>query len=171
MYVCALTIVLVSSFLDQLGALGLGSLLLVLITFFHVSTLDAIVSRYRRKTQNLRDRIAHPLAASRYFGGTILLMLVLHLGDTCIWAFFLYGMKLVPNIHDAFYFTANTYTSLGYGDSPLSYSWRELSPLIAMSGLFTFACTTSQLFTVMGYHHDIVLELISKQKDRKAATE
>jgi len=40
----------------------------------------------------------------------------------------LYGLKLIPEIHDALYFAANTYTSLGYGDMLLTYDWRKLSP-------------------------------------------
>ena len=74
-------------------------------------------------------------------------------------------MKLIPNIHDAVYFAANTYTSLGYGDVPLSVDWRELSPLMAMSGLFTFACTTSQLYAVIGSYQETVAELRLKRKE------
>jgi hypothetical protein len=68
-------------------------------------------------------------------------------------------MHLLPDIHDAIFFSANTYTSLGYGDMHLPYNWRELSPIMAISGLFTFACTTSQLFNIVGLHHEVVEKL------------
>ena len=96
-------------------------------------------------------------------------MLLLHIFDTCIWGLILFEMHLIPDIHNAFYFAANTYTSLGYGDVPLSLDWRELSPLMAMSGLFTFACTTGQLFNVMGQHRGIIAELRAKREKRTAA--
>ena len=140
-------------------AFGLGCVLAVLITFVHVIGLGRIASLYRKKTRHLVVSKQHPLVASWYLGGTILLMLLLHILDMCIWGLILFGMHLIPDIHNAFYFAANTYTSLGYGGVPLSLDWRELSPLIAISGLFTFACTTGQLFNVMGQHRDIVTEL------------
>jgi hypothetical protein len=152
----------------RLEAFGLGCLLAVLITLFHVTGLGQIVSLFGRQSETLRARVGPPLLASCYLGTTVLLMLLLHVCDTCIWAFVLHGMKLIPDIHDAFYFSANTYTSLGYGDVPLSRDWRELSPLMAISGLFTFACTTSQLFNVMGGHHETVAELRSKHKNSAA---
>ena len=150
-------------------AFGLGCLLAVMITFVHVMGLDGITNLYSKKTHNLVGNDQHPFVASWYFGETILLMLLLHIVDTCIWGAVLYGMKLIPNIHDAFYFAANTYTSLGYGEVPLGLDWRELSPLMAISGLFTFACTTGQLFNVMGQHRGIVAELRAKREEHAAA--
>jgi hypothetical protein len=153
----------------RLEAFGLGCLLAVVVTLFHVTVLDYIASRYRENTQSLRAGDAHPAFASMCLGKTILLMLLLHIVNTCIWAFILYGMKLIPDIHDSFYFSANTYTSLGYGDVPLTRDWRELSPLMAISGLFTFACTTGQLFNVLGSHHEIVSELKLRHRKKNAA--
>jgi len=145
--------------LVRMEALGLGCLFAVGITLIHITGLHKIVDWSQRKSKDLREKDARPVVASWYFGATILLMLLLHIGDAAIWGCIVYAMKLVPNIHDAFYFSANTYTSLGYGDVPLSRDWRELSPLMAISGLFTFACTTGQLFSVMGLHHSILTEL------------
>jgi len=149
-------------------AFGLGCLLALLITLFHIAGLNRIGSVYQRKATQLVASDRHPFIASWYFSGTVLLMLLLHIVNTCIWGSILFGMKLIPNIHDAFYFAANTYTSLGYGDVPLGLDWRELSPLMAISGLFTFACTTGQLFNVMGQHRAIVAELTSKREKRAA---
>jgi len=150
-------------------AFGLGCVLAVMITLFHVAGLNRIADVYQRKTKKLVANERHALIASWYFSGTVLLMLCLHIVNTCIWGSILFGMKLIPNIHDAFYFAANTYTSLGYGDVPLSLDWRELSPLMAISGLFTFACTTGQLFNVMGQHRDVVAKLTSRRERHVAA--
>ncbi len=148
-----------SSDIARSEALGLGILLAVLVTLYHIAGLNKIVAVYQRKSESLRQQHKLPIVAGWYFAVTILLMLLLHTSDTCIWACVLYAMKLIPNVHDAFYFSANTYTSLGYGDVPLSLDWRELSPLMAISGLFTFACTTGQLFNVMGCHNAVVAAL------------
>jgi hypothetical protein len=105
--------------------------------------------------------LGSPTLAWFYFSVTILLLLLLHIGDACIWAVILNRMHLFPNFPDAIDFSANTYTSLGYGDMPLPYNWRELSPLMAISGLFTFACTTGTLFNIMGVHRDVIEKIES----------
>ena len=140
-----------------------------MVTLLHVTGLDKIVGIFRKNAQDLSQRARHPLLAPWHFGVTVLLMLLLHIFDTCLWAFLLYWMKLIPDIHDSFYFSANTYTSLGYGDVPLSRDWRELSPLMAISGLFTFACTTSQLFSVLGSYREVVADLKEKHAKKSAA--
>ena len=155
--------------LIRMEALGLGCLFAVGVTLIHITGLHKIVDWSQGKSKSLREKYVRPVVASWYFGTTILLMLLLHIGDAAIWGGIVYAMKLVPNIHDAFYFSANTYTSLGYGDVPLSRDWRELSPLMAMSGLFTFACTTGQLFNVMGHHHSILGELRARHNTKSAA--
>lgn len=158
----------ISPDLVRFEALGLGCVFAVGITLIHITGLYGIVNWSLGKSKDLREKDVRPVVASCYFGMTILLMLLLHIGDTAIWGCIVYAMKLVPNIHEALYFSANTYSSLGYGDMPLSYDWRELSPLMAMSGLFTFACTTGQLFNVMGHHHDILRELKTKHNTKTA---
>ena len=118
-------------------------------------------------TSALRERDWHPSLAIFIFAGAILLMLFLHLAETCLWAVALRSLGLVPNFRDAAYFSANTYTTLGMGPMALPHAWRELGPIIAISGLFTFAWTTSEMFNIVGYHHDLVAELGDKRRQRR----
>ena len=149
------------------GAIALGCGMLVTITLFHGAGLDRIVSLYKKRSHQCAESPWHPLMAQYYFGWAILLMLLLHIADTSIWAIVLNVTNLVPNIHDSFYFSANTYTTLGYGDVPLPSAWRELCPIIAMSGLFTFAWTTGQMMNLLGIHHDVVEEMRLNYRKRK----
>jgi hypothetical protein len=51
----------------------------------------------------------------------------------------------------------------------LPHNWHELSPMIAIAGLFTFAWTTSEMFNTVGEQHDLVAELSAKRhKDGQA---
>ncbi|HVM76358.1 MAG TPA: ion channel [Candidatus Saccharimonadales bacterium] len=145
-------------------AFGLGSVIAVVVTMIHVTGLNYVVHRSSNCFQSLHGSSCRPVVASTYFAVTILVMLLLHILDTCIWGVILYELRLVPDIRNALYFSANTYTSLGYGDVPLSNDWRELSPLMAISGLFTFACTTSQLFNFMNQYQVVVRELAAAHK-------
>jgi Ion channel len=149
-----------------IGVIVLGGAMMVLITLIHGAGLDRIVARYKRRAKMLREKSWHPRLAVFVFAGTILLMLFLHMAEVCLWGLALRTFGLVLNFRDAAYFSANTYTTLGMGPMLLPHSWRELSPIIAITGLFTFAWTTSELFNIVGYQHDLVAELSSKRQQR-----
>lgn len=90
-------------------------------------------------------------------------MLMLHLSEICLWGLVLWTVGLVTNLHEAVYFSANTYTTLGMGPMALPHVWHEMSPIIAISGLFTFAWTTSELFNIVGDQHDLVAALTANR--------
>lgn len=145
----------------------LGSTVLVIVTLIHGIGLDGISTSYKRKAEALRKRGWHPRFAMLIFAGAILLMLFLHLTEIYIWGLVLRKTGLIPNMRDSIYFSANTYTTLGMGPMSLPHSWRELSPIIAICGLFTFAWTTSEMFNIVGYHHELVSDLTAKHHQRK----
>jgi Ion channel len=126
MFVTPSILFLLSPDVTPFAVLGFGCLMLVAITLFHGVGLDRIVSLYKGKSQKCLQSPWHPLMAQYFFGWTILLLLLLHLVDTTIWALVLNLTDLVPNIHESFYFSANTYTTLGYGNVPLPHAWRQL---------------------------------------------
>ena len=95
-------------------------------------------------------------------------MLFLHVFEFCVWGLVLRATGLIGNIRDSMYFSANTYTTIGYGQMVLPYNWRELSPLMAISGLFTFAWTTGEMFNIVEGHHQLVEEL-TVLRDKKRA--
>lgn len=154
-----------------LEVLGLGSLLVVGVVMVHGAGLDWIVRRYHRRSELLFEKAWRPLVASPVFAGTIFLLLMLHVLEICIWGLILTKMGLIPGMRDAMYFSANTYTSLGYGDMHLPNAWRDLSPIISMSGLFTFAWTTGQLFDIVQSQHDLVRRLESVRKKAQLAAQ
>src|SRR5450631_241738 len=129
-----------------LAALSLGSLILVLITLFHGGGLSRIIRHYKSLSNHLLERRRSHFHAGVIFGWTTYLILMLHLIEVCVWATILIVLHLTPDIHDAIYFCANSYTTLGLGDVLVPHAWREISPIMAMSGLFTFGFTTSVLF-------------------------
>lgn len=147
--------------------LGLGGVMLVVITLMHGAGLDAIVEHYKKRAETLRRKNRHPRLAEIIFVSSILLMLFLHLAEISVWGAVLRMLGLVSNYRDALYFSANTYTTLGMGPMALPHSWRDLSPIIAIAGLFTFAWTTSELFNIVGYQHDLKADLWANRRQRK----
>lgn len=144
-----------------------GGVMLVIVVLIHGAGLDYIVARYKRKAERLRARQDRPQLAIFIFAVTILLMLVLHVSEACIWGVVLNKVGLISNLRDSIYFSANTYTTIGYGYMILPESWRELSPIMAISGLFTFAWTTGEMFGIVGQQHQLVADLAEVRRSRK----
>ncbi|MGA9496642.1 MAG: potassium channel family protein [Terriglobales bacterium] len=86
-------------------------------------------------------------------------MLDLHIVEILIWAFALNAMGLIVHTYDAIYFCANGYTTLGMGKVDVGEHWRLISPIIGMSGLFTFAWTTSALVDVVASNRRLLEQL------------
>src|SRR5580704_299034 len=150
-----------------LEVFAIGAAVLVTITLVHGSILGFIVRDYRRGARRLLEHANHPFWASLQFGRAVLLMLVLHIVGMSIWATMLTRLGLIPDARDSLYYTANSYTTLGYGGVPLGFGWRELGPMMAICGLFTFAWTTGVMFNVVGYQRELIDQLTGEFARKK----
>ena len=145
--------------IKPITALCIGSFLLVCTVLFHGGGLHRILILHKRGERRLLSGRPHLLAAGMLFASSVFLMLALHVTEILIFAFFLAKLGLMVRASDAIYFCANAYTTLGYGSVDLGPYWRNISPIIAMSGLFTFAWTTSALVDVVSVHSALVEKL------------
>jgi ion channel len=92
-------------------------------------------------------------------------MLDLHLVEILIWAFALNRAGLIVHAYDAIYFCANGYTTLGMGKVDVGEHWRIISPIIGISGLFTFAWTTSALVDVVASNRRLLEQLEGEREE------
>ena len=138
-----------------LAALGIGALILVGLVLFHGAGLHRILVWRKRVERRLRLGRPHLLAAAIFFASAVFLMLTLHIAEILIWSFLLTHLGLIERVRDSIYFCANAYTTVGYGQVALEDKWRNISPIIAFSGLFTFAWTTSSLVDLVRAHSQI----------------
>jgi hypothetical protein len=132
---------------------------LVLIALFHGSGLHWIQVLQHRGERRLRAERPHLVAAAFLFGWSVFLMLVLHLVEVVIWALALTQMGLIVKSFDAIYYCANCYTTLGMGKVDVGEHWRIISSIIGISGLFTFAWTTSALVDVVASNRRLISQL------------
>jgi hypothetical protein len=72
-----------------------------------------------------------------------------HLTQIALWAVVLLPVGNLATFEQAFYYSAENYTALGYGDITLPERWRLLGPLEAINGLLLFGLSTSVMFAVM----------------------
>ncbi len=139
-----------------LAAISVGAVVLVFIALFHGAGLHWILVQQTRAEKRLRLGKPRLFAAAVQFGWSVFLMLDLHIAEIFIWAFALNRVGLIVRAADAIYFCANCYTTLGMGRVDVGEHWRLVSSIIGISGLFTFAWTTSALVEVVASNRRLV---------------
>jgi hypothetical protein len=127
-------------------AFGGGMLMLVVI--IHATGVRAVTSHVARRSHVI---MAHPRTwrADVLMSTSVLMLLALHLLETCVWATSLVEGGLVPSWRAAGFFAGNTYTTVGYGNFVLPAGWEMVAPIIAISGLFTFGWSGSVLVDIV----------------------
>jgi hypothetical protein len=149
-----------------LAALVFGSLMLVGLAMFHGAGLHLIFIQQKRRERRLRLGRPHVFAGLFLFGSSVFLMLALHLVEILIWATALTHAGFIKHSYDAIYFCANAYTTLGMGSLDVGDVWKNISPIIGISGLFTFAWTTSALVDVVASNGRL-LEQLEDERERE----
>jgi Ion channel len=133
--------------LKRLTALGMGAAILTGLVIIHGAGLLRILIHHKQIEAKLMACQAS-VEPSFLVGWSVLLMVFLHAIEISIWALVLYAFGLIKGFHNAVYFCANAYTTLGYGDVTLEKDWQNVGPMIAVSGMFCFAWTTGALAAI-----------------------
>lgn len=142
-----------------IAAIGIGAIILVLLVLFHGFGLHRILVSFKRADVRLRLGRPHLSLSGFLFGWAVFLILCMHIAEIMLWAYALMWLGLIIKATDAIYFCANAYTTLGYGTVDLDAGWRNISPIIAISGLFTFAWTTSVLVSIVRDYLKLIEQL------------
>ena len=100
----------------------------------------------------------HPPTTSTWLITRMLLRMIwwlvlLHLVEISIWGLFYLWRGCLPNAEAAFYFSASTYTTLGYGDVVLAKPWRLLAPIEGLMGVLMCGLSTGYFFVVVSRIH------------------
>jgi hypothetical protein len=75
-------------------------------------------------------------------------IVILHGLAILLWASF-YRTRCFPSWELAFYFSASSYSTVGYGDLILPSNWRLLGPLEAITGVLMCGISISVLFALV----------------------
>jgi hypothetical protein len=128
-----------------------GAAVLVASMIVHGAGMYAVLARaaHHHTRGDLARRFPERQA---FFGALILMMLATHIAELLLWAAVFFGIGAIAGGRDAFYFSAVTYTTLGYEDIRLPTDWRLLAPLCAMTGVFAFGWTTGVMVSILGRH-------------------
>ena len=78
-----------------------------------------------------------------------LLLVLIHLLEIAVWAWFFLWQKCLPDAESSFYFSGVTYATLGYGDLLLPKEWRMFGPLEALTGTLMCGLSIAFFFAVL----------------------
>lgn len=143
-----------------------GGSMLVLVIMFHAFWIRFITSSFLKRLQgkSVRTRLWR---ADLLFAIMVVSLLSLHMAEVFIWSVGLVFGGVVTEWAKAGYFAANCYTALGEPFS-LPHAWRLLAPIIAISGIFTFAWTASVLVNFVARYNDLRAEaLMERARQRR----
>ena len=142
----------------------IGASFLLLTMMIHGFGMYVVMHRFELNWSNYLNE-QQELRRQFYFGQLVILMLLTHLAEIMFIASILWSVNAIPDFRTAFYFTGETYTTLGYGDVLLPSGWRQLSLFIAMSGLFTFGWTTGVLVHIVGKTYEAQFAHLRNKKN------
>jgi hypothetical protein len=127
----------------MLSKLLIAWCLMGLCVGIHASGLTMIVRWMKRHSAPAEGRIwPATLILIRIAGFTIFV----HLLEIAVWAFFYASQGGMPDLTSAFYFSAVTYTTTGYGDLVLPEEWRLVGGIEALTGILMCGLSTGMFF-------------------------
>lgn len=130
--------------LHQIGA---AVLLLGLTLGLQVAGVTALIEWL--KSVLTRDADKHgPIYAAKLVVKSTIAIVVLHGLVILLWASF-YRSRCFPSWELAFYFSASSYSTVGYGDVVLPPTWRLLGPLQGVTGVLMCGISVSVLFALV----------------------
>ncbi len=143
-----------------------GGAMLVLVIMFHAICMRFITGAVIGRFVAIRSRPSLWRADS-VFALTVFAVLAVHLSEVLLWSSALVVSHIVDDWARAAYFAANCYTALGEPFS-LPHAWRMLPPIIAISGIFTFAWTASVLVDFVSHYNELRAEILTRHQGQSA---
>ena len=135
----------------MVGLLLTASLLLTLTVLIHTVGTMQWMQRLQRNYAAVISEIT-PGIRFRVLVTTALVLTFLHILEIMLWALCYLYIKPQPtldSLEEAFYFSAVTFTTLGYGDITLDSEWRILSGIQAINGILLIGWSTAFIFAVL----------------------
>jgi len=128
-----------------LCALGLTAITVVIHGAFALAVGRRVVRLWTAR-KDPPGRLGAELLMTQLVGT----LLLLHLAEAVVWAFFYVLVDALPDLETAAYFSLTSYTTVGYGDVLLPEGWRLLGPIEAAVGVLMLGWSTGILVVVIG---------------------
>ena len=126
---------------------GAAVLLVILTLCLQCAGLVVLIRWFRGNLDN-RVHNSSPFRFSVLVMQFAAAVIVLHGLEVLLWASG-YHWLCLPSWDSAFYFSANSYVTVGYSDVVLPSNWRILGPLERITGVLMCGVTVSFLFAMV----------------------
>jgi hypothetical protein len=127
--------------------IGAAILLVSLTLFLQVSGVTVLIEWLKHVLA--RDFDKHgPSYSAKLVAKSMVTILLLHGLVVLLWAGF-YRLRCFPSWEIAFYFSASSYSTVGYGDVVLPSIWRLIGPLESVTGVLMCGISVSVLFALV----------------------
>ena len=133
--------------MTPLHQIGVAVLLVSLTLLLQVSGVTALIEWLKRVLTRDVDKYGPTYSATLVVESTVAIVL-LHGLAILLWAGF-YRARCFPSWEIAFYFSASSYSTVGYGDVILPSAWRLLGPLESVTGVLMCGISISVLFALV----------------------
>jgi voltage-gated potassium channel len=122
-------------------------LLVVLTLCLQCGGLAVLITWLRRAVASGIHKLS-PFHSAALVMRSMAAVILLHASQVLLWAS-AYHWFCLPSWESAFYFSASSYATVGYGDLVLPSSWRMLGPLESIIGVLMCGVTVSLLFAIV----------------------
>jgi voltage-gated potassium channel len=129
----------------MLSKLVIAWCLMALCVVIHATGLTAALTWMKGKSVAIEGRF---WLATGTLIGVVSWTVLMHLLQIAVWAFFYAWKHGMPDLQSAFYFSAVTYTTTGYGDLVLPKAWRLVGGVEALTGILMCGLSTGLFFAV-----------------------
>jgi len=130
----------------MLFQLVMPGILVSVCVVIHALVMTALLGRLSRSAKPTRFYF---LFSTWVLIRVTLWILSAHLLEIGIWAHFFAWQQVFPDFKTAFYFSAVTYTTVGYGDLVLPEPWRLLAGVEGLTGILMCGWSTGVFFAVI----------------------
>jgi hypothetical protein len=128
---------------------GMALVLVAGIFFFHTSVLFEVALHLIAAHTWLTSNYGAATAGKTAILVSFFALFMTHFVEAAAWGLFLWRKGLISTFTEGVYFSATAITALGYGDVVLPPPWRMVGPLVAISGILMFGCSTAFLFLIL----------------------
>ena len=129
----------------MLSKLLVALLLMSLCVVIHASGVASALRWVRSRTDSTRQFWRVTWFFVRFAGW----MILLHLAEISVWALVYFWRDAIPDLQEAFYFSAVTYTTTGYGDLLLPQEYRLVGAIEALTGILMCGWSTAFFVAVV----------------------
>jgi len=123
----------------------ISGLLLAFCAALHAAGIVGLGRWLKRRPEARQNYLADLWAVVRI----VWMLIGLHVVTILLWAVTYVQLGCLADLGTSFYFSAITYTTVGYGDVVLSPEWRSLCGTEALCGIFLMGLSTAFFFAAL----------------------